>query len=233
MPLRFMYHDGMTEDGLCKHGDGKPVHGKKDECQAHYRQTMRRERGLQKPGPKPDPTKPYSRHGGKLTHHGKRPACASGHDFVEGSHRLSITGKRICLVCEQARTHCHRGHEWTAESTYLWQGIKHCRVCRAEDAPWRHRLYKYKITYDDFIEMLDEQDYACKCCGDPLDLATWYAFAVDHDHSCCPGEYTCGKCLRGITCGACNKMLGFARDDIDRLQSAINYLAQYEKAGVP
>jgi hypothetical protein len=32
-------------------------------------------------------------------------------------------------------------------------------------------------------------------------------FCVDHDHTCCPGEYTCGKCVRGLLCDDCNKKL--------------------------
>jgi hypothetical protein len=28
--------------------------------------------------------------------------------------------------------------------------------------------------------------------------------AVDHDHRCCPGPKSCGKCVRGLACGHCN-----------------------------
>ena len=35
--------------------------------------------------------------------------------------------------------------------------------------------------------------------------------AVDHDHRCCPGPVSCGRCVRGLLCGPCN------RDVIGRL----------------
>jgi len=41
-------------------------------------------------------------------------------------------------------------------------------------------------------------------------------FAIDHDH-------TTGH-IRGLLCGRCNTMLGFARDNIHSLAAAIQYL---------
>lgn len=49
--------------------------------------------------------------------------------------------------------------------------------------------------------------------------------AIDHDHSCCPGEITCGECIRGILCRRCNSGLGLFRDDWRIAQNAMKYLA--------
>lgn len=49
--------------------------------------------------------------------------------------------------------------------------------------------------------------------------------AVDHDHSCCPGSVSCGKCVRGLLCKTCNHdVLGHLRDEIAALERAIDYL---------
>ena len=50
------------------------------------------------------------------------------------------------------------------------------------------------------------------------------ALAVDHDHKCCPGRNSCGRCVRGLLCGPCNKMLGHLRDSTEALMRARDYL---------
>lgn len=32
--------------------------------------------------------------------------------------------------------------------------------------------------------------------------------SLDHDHKCCPGNYSCGDCLRGVVCAKCNSLIG-------------------------
>ena len=39
------------------------------------------------------------------------------------------------------------------------------------------------------------------------------ALAVDHDHRCCPGRTSCGKCVRGLLCGPHNEQFGRNGDD--------------------
>lgn len=47
---------------------------------------------------------------------------------------------------------------------------------------------------------------------------------VDHDHSCCPGQKTCGKCVRGAICSRCNSGLGMFQDGIGAFERAMHYL---------
>jgi len=51
--------------------------------------------------------------------------------------------------------------------------------------------------------------------------------AVDHDHNCCPGQHSCGKCVRGLICGNCNTALGLAHNDAATLRQLADYLDAY------
>ena len=67
--------------------------------------------------------------------------------------------------------------------------------------------YKYGITYEDYLRMLEEQGGVCAICGTDKPGGRG-KFHIDHDHSCCPTEKTCGKCVRGLLCARCNTKLG-------------------------
>ncbi len=49
---------------------------------------------------------------------------------------------------------------------------------------------------------------------------------IDHDHACCPGSYSCGSCVRGLLCWACNVALGIVKDDPDVLKGLLAYLGK-------
>src|SRR5271157_3265272 len=87
----------------------------------------------------------------------------------------------------------------------------------------RKRLYG--LTQEKFDAMLEKQNHQCLICGKSL----LSRLVVDHDHACCAGEITCGKCVRGILCNACNRLLGMAHDSIEVLNNAIQYLKGYQK----
>lgn len=78
------------------------------------------------------------------------------------------------------------------------------------------RKRRYGITPDDYAALLAQQNHQCAICG--TDKPGKQPLVVDHCHSS-------GK-VRGLLCGQCNIGLGAFKDDPDRMQTAINYLAR-------
>lgn len=76
------------------------------------------------------------------------------------------------------------------------------------------RRYKnYNFSQEQYDQMFLSQEKRCAACGtlDPA-LRGRDKWCLDHAHSCCPGPRSCGKCIRGILCDACNKALGCIQD---------------------
>jgi len=61
----------------------------------------------------------------------------------------------------------------------------------------------------------------CDICSSSLSNSN---INVDHDHSCCPGQQTCGDCLRGLLCRGCNRALGSFSESKENVRKALAYL---------
>lgn len=84
---------------------------------------------------------------------------------------------------------------------------------------------KYSLSASQMDSMLIDQCGLCACCS--IQMRSVNEPHIDHDHSCCDSKKSCGKCVRGLLCASCNHMLGNAKDSIETLQNAINYLKKY------
>lgn len=93
----------------------------------------------------------------------------------------------------------------------------------AEAHRWRTIFRKYKLTKSEYEELLASQNGCCAVCFKKPNRSY---LSVDHDHSCCSGIKTCGKCVRGLLCQSCNSFLGRVDDD---LKSVNMYLTRYAK----
>lgn len=78
--------------------------------------------------------------------------------------------------------------------------------------------------------MLEEQDGRCANLGCRIDNPGKRGWMVDHDHSCCAGNRSCGKCVRGLLCTRCNVMLGMSRDSVSALLGGASYLMGFNNA---
>jgi hypothetical protein len=152
-------------------------------------------------------------------------------------------------------THCKRGHEWTPENTGQQKTGRYCKTCRklwhtqrkgearVYHQAWskanpiairaNHLRSNYGLTLNQYQVMFDLQLGVCAICGEPERVTVKgkpRSLCVDHDHNCCPGKASCGKCVRGLICHTCNRWIGLAQDSPTLLGSAINYLDTYRKA---
>lgn len=93
-----------------------------------------------------------------------------------------------------------------------------------ERRQWTKMWNRYRIRKSDYEAILERQGGVCAICGGAG--RDGYRLDVDHDHSCCPGESSCGKCIRGLLCGSCNRALGMFGDDPNRMLNAIEYLSR-------
>ncbi|UTC30068.1 recombination endonuclease VII [Brevundimonas phage vB_BpoS-MaInes] len=76
-----------------------------------------------------------------------------------------------------------------------------------------YRKYVYGLSPEAMQELLEAQDNKCPIC---VDVLLFDQLFVDHCHD--TGQ------VRGLLHKSCNSGLGFFKDDVQRLQNAINYL---------
>jgi hypothetical protein len=80
-------------------------------------------------------------------------------------------------------------------------------------------LERYGITYEQYKEMLKEQNHKCYICGtDEVDSRNG-KLCVDHCHK--TGQ------VRKLLCHNCNCGLGHFSDSVDTLTAALDYLKSH------
>lgn len=115
------------------------------------------------------------------------------------------------------KEYCSRGHRRIPENVGRSGECRECHCAyvskyrvenleklRAADRKWRFNLSSKAF------EVLFQQQRGCCCCGLVFGAKNGnrYRPTVDHDHACCPGNHSCGKCVRGLLCQRCNHVLG-------------------------
>lgn len=128
-----------------------------------------------------------------------------------------------CRPCHNAR----QRERWNADKRRYhreWQR-------RHPDLRWDAALwYRYKITPADYDAILTRQGGGCAVCGAASERGR--RLSVDHNHGCCPGKRSCGKCVRGLLCGDCNRAEGLLRSDPDLALKLNQYLLASAQVGL-
>lgn len=158
-----------------------------------------------------------------------------------------------CWKCRQFKPvgDFHKDNSQNAKDRYYTQ--KRCKPCakiidrarrqrKLEVNPklekqktWERNLWqKFKMTPQEWQNMYDEQDGLCYICGEEESLVVKNGgteirrLAVDHDRKCCPGDITCGQCIRYLLCYICNTFIGRLERDMDRTEKSLRYIGWSE-----
>lgn len=142
---------------------------------------------------------------------------------------------KICSKCNKEKTLGEFNKRKAAKDGLL----SNCKECQTEYTRRHYSSNKdyYKLKANrwrsengrhSYVYNLTDEQYAILCArynGKCWICKTNDGKHIDHDHSCCSEQGSCGKCVRGILCSGCNTGLGLFKDDSKRLANAIEYLA--------
>jgi hypothetical protein len=104
----------------------------------------------------------------------------------------------------------------------------------------KYTLYNHRMTMEQYMALRLAQLDRCGACREPLRFGEPRAVTVDHDPRCCQYEglgtrrtkgapISCGKCVRALLCGPCNRAIGFLERYPQRLHMWIEYVRRVMK----
>jgi hypothetical protein len=104
----------------------------------------------------------------------------------------------------------------------------------------KYTLYNHRMTMEQYTALRLEQADRCGACKEPLRFGEPRAVTVDHDPRCCQYEglgtrrtkgmpISCGKCVRALLCGPCNRAVGFLERYPQRVYQWISYLRKVSR----
>jgi hypothetical protein len=130
----------------------------------------------------------------------------AGHTGTTKAHIGTLT--KVCT----GRCSSERPIQWFTRKASNADGFEaHCIECRAHE----RRQREYDITPEQYLRMLFSQDFKCAICRTAQDELE-HGLVCDHSHST--------NRMRMLLCNWCNSLLGFAKDDVNRLRKSAEYL---------
>jgi hypothetical protein len=138
-----------------------------------------------------------------------------------------MTTWRLCKTCETKRPE-EDFYKKRDKKDGLMSKCKFCHndKVRSKYNPIKkkaqHLKYKYGITLEEYNSKLEEQDNECAICCTETPSGKGTYFYVDHNHTT--------KLVRGLLCHNCNFVIGYARENINILNRAVQYLETWRES---
>lgn len=117
------------------------------------------------------------------------------------------------------------------EGTLAWESF--CPPCRDMSLIRRANITNHHVPGVLVTRWLMQgRGLRCDLCERILTPAS--KPSIDHDHKCCRGGYSCGRCIRGLICVACNITVGFmetmqSNGSVDRVLNYINRKPEFSE----
>lgn len=163
----------------------------------------------------------------------------SGHKSFVSATAFTARGS-ICRECQKKyhaeywkrnidrnRARCREFYWKDPERWRKYVTDKWAATAKAErqEKSFRWRLSgRFGISPADYDALLERQGGGCAICGSKRN---GLRLPVDHDHSCCPGRKSCGKCIRGILCVRCNTIIGFLEKNSELVPLCEAYIREH------
>jgi hypothetical protein len=132
-----------------------------------------------------------------------RTCMACKQDKHPALFRGSIHKRYVCVECTRAHSNeawCVSCIDWCPLSWFdipsRGNPLSWCSLCWA--------LRNHNTTLQEVLVKQGSTVPECAVC----DCSERRRLNVDHDHRCCPGDQSCGKCVRGLLCRTCNRIEG-------------------------
>lgn len=138
--------------------------------------------------------------------------CISCYSSYKKSLKPSVLPEvnKTCTVCGDEKHHSSFSRNGRSKDGLM----AHCKLCKKDIDLECNLKRKYGLDTVTFNAMKKEQEYKCLICKKDKSLV------VDHCHSS-------GR-VRGLLCHQCNTLIGFAGEDVNIFERAIQYVRRYE-----
>jgi hypothetical protein len=110
-------------------------------------------------------------------------------------------------------------------NVFIKSGHKNrCIECQKQQKFKDYLKRNYNLTVSEYEDLSKN---GCMICGKD-EKQNNKKLSVDHDHECCDGRTSCGKCIRGVLCDLCNRAVGFFKNNPELGLKMYRYLRKAE-----